>query len=308
MINTIVLLQLVTIIGSRGNVYVLGEAYAFGVIWSFAFNALSVLVLRFKDRSPREWKVPFNINLEGMEIPLGLGVITVLLFSIAGINLITKQVATVSGVTFTLIFFTVFLVSDWINEHKRRRSHPEVDQFNLQTQDIVSPEAVGVRPGNTLCLVRNYRALTHLRKALDITPTNKRDLVVLTVRVSKGPHAGYEKISAHHLFTSYEQLLFSKVVAVAEKAGKTVHLLVIPSSNVFEGSAQVAAQLESAEVIAGRSAALTPGEQARRLGLAWEKLPTKLLRQLLFVVIDPDGEMHEFHLGASNYATSRFFR
>jgi len=58
MINLIVLLQLVTIIGSRGNVYLLGEAYAFGVIWSFAFNALAVLVLRFKDRV-REWKVPF---------------------------------------------------------------------------------------------------------------------------------------------------------------------------------------------------------------------------------------------------------
>jgi amino acid transporter len=42
MINLIVLLQLLTIIGSRGNVYVLGEAYAFGVIWSFAFKALAV--------------------------------------------------------------------------------------------------------------------------------------------------------------------------------------------------------------------------------------------------------------------------
>jgi amino acid transporter len=40
MINLIVVLQLATIIGSRGNVYVLGEAYAFGVIWSFAFKGL----------------------------------------------------------------------------------------------------------------------------------------------------------------------------------------------------------------------------------------------------------------------------
>ena len=238
-----------------------------------------------------------HFNLDGIEIPLGLGVITALLFSIAGINLITKQVATVSGVAFTLIFFTVFLVSERINEHKRHRLPPEVDQFNLQTQVIVSPEAVGVRPGNTLCLVRDYRTLTHLSKALENTPPGERDLVVLTVRVSKGPHAGYENISAHHLFTSYEQLLFSKVVALAEKAGKTVHLLVIPSSNVFEGSAHAAAQLESAEVIAGRSAALTPEEQARRLGLAWEKLPTKPQRQIRLVVIDPDGEMHVFDLG-----------
>src|SRR5438067_9795896 len=93
MINLIVLLQLLAIIGSRGNVYVLGEAYAFGVIWSFAFKGLAVLVLRFKDRARREWKVPFNLKLDGYEIPLGLGVITALLFSVAGINLVTKQVA-----------------------------------------------------------------------------------------------------------------------------------------------------------------------------------------------------------------------
>src|SRR6266850_3584092 len=39
MINLIVLLQVLAIIASRGNTYLLGEAYAFGVIWSFAFNA-----------------------------------------------------------------------------------------------------------------------------------------------------------------------------------------------------------------------------------------------------------------------------
>ena len=35
----IVGLQLLTIIVSRGNMYVLGEAYAFGVVWSFVFKA-----------------------------------------------------------------------------------------------------------------------------------------------------------------------------------------------------------------------------------------------------------------------------
>ena len=44
----IVALQIFTILASRGNVYALGEAYAFGVIWSFAFKGLAMLVLRFK--------------------------------------------------------------------------------------------------------------------------------------------------------------------------------------------------------------------------------------------------------------------
>ncbi|PYS21293.1 MAG: APC family permease, partial [Acidobacteria bacterium] len=104
MINLIVLLQLLAIIGSRGNTYTLGEAYAFGVIWSFAFKGLAMLVLRFKDKSEREWKVPFNIKLDSNEIPIGIGVIAALLFTVAGINLVTKEVATVSGIVFTIVF------------------------------------------------------------------------------------------------------------------------------------------------------------------------------------------------------------
>ena len=174
MINLIVVLQLVAIVGSRGNTYTLGEAYAFGVIWSFAFKGLAMLVLRFKDKSHREWKVPFNLQLGGTEIPLGLGVIAVILFSIAGINLITKQVATVSGVAFTLVFFIVFVVSEHINERKRgAEAHVEMDQFRLQPQEIISSETVEVRPGNSLCVVRDYNTLDHVRKALDMTHTGQ---------------------------------------------------------------------------------------------------------------------------------------
>ena len=299
MINLIVILQLLTIVGSRGNVYVLGEAYAFGVIWSFAFKALAVLVLRFKDKSSREWKVPLNIRLDGNEIPLGLGIIATLLFSVAGINLITKQVATISGVAFTLVFFVLFLVSERINERKRGHAqHVEMDQFRLQMQDTVTNETVQVRPGCTLCLVRDYNTLDHVRKALELTHTGKRDLVVMTVQIMKGPDAGHENIGEQHLFTNYEQLLFSRVIALAEKAGKHVDLLVVPSSNVFEAIAHTAAQLDSAEIIAGRSSVLSPEEQAKRLGEAWEALPSKPQHEVCFRVVESDGETHDFYLGA----------
>jgi len=78
----------------------------------------AMLVLRFKDKSHREWKVPFNIKLGSNEFLWGWGPIAAILFSIAGINLLTKQVATVSGVAFTLIFFIIFLISERINQRK----------------------------------------------------------------------------------------------------------------------------------------------------------------------------------------------
>ena len=58
----IALLQVATIIASRGDVYLLGEAYAFGVVWSFFLKSLGVLVLRYQ-RHDQEYKFPFNIRI-----------------------------------------------------------------------------------------------------------------------------------------------------------------------------------------------------------------------------------------------------
>jgi hypothetical protein len=255
-------------------------------------------VLRFKDRSPREWKVPLNIPLGGSELPIGLGVIAALLFSVAGINLLTKQVATVSGVAFTLVFFGIFLTSECINERRRGREHVEVDQFRLSLQEDVSYQALDVRPGNVLCPVRDYNNLAHVGRVLELIDTAKQELVVMTVRVFRGPNTGYKDIHTRELFTAYEQLLFSRVIALAEKAGKPVELLVVPSSDAFQAIAHTAVQLDSAEIVAGRSAVMAPDKQARRLGQDWEKLLDRPRRQVRFRVIEPDGRMHDFYLGA----------
>jgi amino acid transporter len=301
MINLIVILQLVAIVGSRGNTYTLGEAYAFGVIWSFAFKGLAMLVLRFTDKSKREWKVPLNIKLDGNELPLGLGIIAALLFSIAGINLLTKEIATISGLAFTIVFFTIFVVSEKINDRRRAKeihTTSAMDQFRLSASETVSTDTVAVRPGNTICLVRDYNTLEHLRTALEITHTGKTDLVVMTVHSMRGPDTGYEGIAKDRLFSRYEQYLFSKVVALAEKAGKKVHLLVVPSSGIFNAIAMTAAQLASRDIIAGRSSWMTPEQQAKNLGEAWERLPGKPHKRVRLRVVGPGDQIMDFYLGA----------
>src|SRR5207244_11287346 len=90
----------------------LGEAYAFGLIWSFTFNGLAMLVLRFKYKGERGWKVPPNLYIAGYEIPIGLVSVFLVLLSTAIINLLTKSVATVAGVSFAAVFFLMFSVSE----------------------------------------------------------------------------------------------------------------------------------------------------------------------------------------------------
>jgi hypothetical protein len=114
----------------------------------------------------------------------------------------------------------------------------------------------------------------------------------------RGPDTGYENIAEDRLFSRYEQYLFSKVVALAEKAGKTVHLLVVPSSDIFQAIVLTAAQLHSSEIIAGHSSVMTPEQQAKLLGEAWERLPNKQEERIRFRVIGLGEEIRDFYLGA----------
>src|SRR5437660_7966693 len=173
-----------------------------------------------------------------------------------------------------------------------------MDQFRLHANENISNETIAVRPGNTICLVRDYNTLSHLKKALEITHTGKTDLVVMTVHMMRGPDTGYEGIAEDRLFSRYEQYLFSKVVALAEKAGKKVHLLVVPSSDIFQAVAITAAQLSTRDVIAGRSSVMTPEYQAKLLGEAWERLANKPHHRLRFRIISPEGEISDFYIGA----------
>ncbi|HYL81222.1 MAG TPA: hypothetical protein VEU07_10450, partial [Candidatus Acidoferrum sp.] len=59
-----------------------------------------------------------------------------------------------------------------------------------------------------------------------------------------------------------------------------------------------AAQLDSNEIYAGRSGVMTPEEQARRIGHAWDNLPETPKHTLRYRVVDPDGQLDDFYLGA----------
>ncbi|PYT09603.1 MAG: APC family permease [Acidobacteria bacterium] len=297
-INLIAILQIVTIVASRGDTIVLGEAYAFGVIWSFSFNAIATVVLRFKRPEEREWRVPGNIRMGRIEIPMGLITVSLILVSIALTNLLTKKVATISGILFTAAFFAIFTISERINQRKLDLTASKLDRFQLQHSETVDLQSVGARPGNVLVGVRDYNTLSHLEHVLERTNTDDQDIVVLTTRLIAGPVGGERELSDETLFTEYEQRLFTRVVALAEKHGKPVELVIVPATNIFDAVTQTAMRLDSAVIVAGLSSKMTAQEQARELGRAWERLAEKPRRQVTFKVIEPNGAEHVVHLGA----------
>jgi amino acid transporter len=299
-LNLIVALQLLTVVLSGGEIYVLGEAYAFGVVWSFALKALAVLVLRFRSPGEREWRVPVNIRVGRVELPIGLAAITLALFTVALVNLVTKQVATISGSIFTIVIYAAFVLSERATTKRREaadKAHHALDQFHLVPAAEVGPELVHARPGNVLVPVRDPNTMAHLKWVLDRTDTDRQDIVVMTVRPLRGPDTGYRDFSSERVFKDYEQGLFTRVVSLAEREGRPVKLLVVPSSNVVEALAQAAVNLQSSDVVVGESANLTGAQIAHRVGEAWDRIPKSRNARSRLVAYKLSGETETYLLG-----------
>ncbi len=294
-INIVVGLQILTILISQGQVSFLANLYAFGVIWSFAMKGVAVLVLRYTHPGDREYRVPLNLKIGGVEIPIGLGLITLTLLAIAVVNLFTKPDATMAGVTFSILLFVVFAVSEKVSQ-KRGAVHVELDQFHVATQKELSPQSVGARPGNILVPVSNYHALYHLAAVLDRVKPGRRDVVVLHVRLLRRAASGESELDPGQLFGSIEQYLFTQALALSEKRGKSIRLAVLAANDLWDGMLRAATSLQSATIVLGHSAKWSLPEQARQIGLAWERLPDPRPTFNLEIYM-PGGQREFFALG-----------
>ena len=98
------------------------------------------------------------------------------------------------------------------------------------------------------------------------------------------------------LFEEYEQQLFTKVVELAEKQGRHVALMVVPSANVFDAIVQTGTRLESSRIVCGLSNRLTLDEQGKLTGDAWERLPEPR-PNIALEIHSPDHSVEEYFLG-----------
>jgi amino acid transporter len=266
----IVGLQLAVIVLSRGNMYVLGEAYAFGVVWSFVFKALAMVVLRFKNRSPREFKVPGNLRVAGIELPLGLVAIFLILLATACLNALTKEVATIGGVTFTVVFLSLFMASEHFHERRRgRAAHQHLEQFNQRTTDELSPAALALdKPYRKLVAIRSTQNLYMLEKTLAEADPNTTSIAVMTAQViPRGAEA-----SDDPELDLYNRQLMTAVVDRAEKAGKQVQPLIVRTNSPLFAVVQTARDLHAQELVLGASNVHTADAQIEQVAFYWINL------------------------------------
>lgn len=299
-LNLIAILQIATILLSRGDIIILGEAYAFGVIWSLVFKSFAMIVLRYKDKRPREWRVPLNIDIGRVHIPLGLMTIFMILFFTAMTNLFTKPIATISGILFTLSFFIILTISSFINkrsimkvqnitedEFEREKQSKILEHFNVEDENEITAESVGSDlDDRVLVAVKDPQNLNHLRKVINETDVEKTDIIVMIGRVFT------DKLTTHvsEELEHDEQVLFSRVVDTAEEIGKPVHTIVVPTNNAFYAIMNTAYSLKVREVIIGLSAKYRPDVQLQQLALLWGTINSDESRHIVIRIITLNRE------------------
>lgn len=338
MINIVCILQLLTIVASMGDVYTLGEAYAFGVIWSFVFKTLAMVILRFRDKSPRAYEVPLNVRIpvrrqagparetaparaandtkglrvseavpadgiapkpaiasdvgDRIDLPIGISIIFLILLSTALVNLFTKKVATIWGVGFTIGFLVVFIVCEQLSHRLRRHEpHEHLEQFNEKVTDHLTSGSLGLaHPDPILVAIRNPKSMHVLDRVLDETDTARRDIVAVTCKVLPPLTPG---ITPQELTVSnHDREVLTRVVNLAEDAGKQVYPLVIPTNNPLYAIATAARDLSATEVVLGSSEKSSPDVQLEQFALAWGMASSNgSAHPLTIRIIGDKGEM-----------------
>jgi amino acid transporter len=298
-INLVGVAQLVVIIASLGDVNTLGEAYAFGVVWSFVFMSLSMAVLRFRIRSPRQYTVPFNINKQTrhgfVRFPIGIVAVFLILFSTACVNLLTKQTATEWGIGFTAFFLLAFLLVERISHRKHGGTHEHLEQFNEKSSEAVSVEALGLshlRP--VLVAARGPRSLPMLDKILHEVDTDQRDVVVVTCKVLPPRTLGVTETETS--IDDEDRELLTKIVSVAEHVGKQVYPVVLPTNNPLYAIATTARDLGANEIVLGVSEQMHAEMQLEQFAIAWgsataEPRYSQIASELVVRIIGPQMEI-----------------
>jgi len=233
-ITVVAVLQSIVVILSGGDVFILGEGYAFGVLWSITLNLFSLIILRFKKFGEYYSKFPLNIGIDKYEIPLGLIILFLIVFSLSFLNLFTKKIATIGGISFSLILYIIFTYFEKKEEGKIDlhdiNSDIEDEKVNLHIEDEINAIFKKLtKPNKILVPVRNPNNLSHLKYVLENFNDDDTDIVVLYIKVEKG----YESATNYNKLMPQEKELFRNVILMAEKYGKTINPIIIFSNDPF---------------------------------------------------------------------------
>ncbi len=291
-VDKTVVAVILVILASAGRVTWLARAYGIAIAVMLVLTIAALARLRPQRQGPIPFKAALNLRVRGREVPLGLLVPGLIVGAGALAMVLTGDVASVAAgalLTALALWFTI----------ARRDVEPAAvaaddGTFDLLPAADLSLDRIEARPGNILVPVRNPHLLAHVLAALQ-TP-GERDVVVMTARLFDVDVS--EAAAAESAPTPYERRLLSDVVALAERVGRPVRLLIVPARNVLDAIVGTVVRLRSSDVYVGESSTLSAEDQSRLLGEAWERADKPEALDVRLVVYHRGGRADTYHLGA----------
>jgi magnesium transporter len=291
-VDLTVIAMAMTVLASGGRVAWLSRAYGCAIAVMLVLTIVSLARIRRTRQTATPFKAGGNVRFLKREVPAGLVLSLALVAASAAAMVLTGDIASIASATLIGVVALWFTVAG-------RHARPADDSVDESTFDLLlspelSPDHVEARPGNVLVPVRNPHLLAHVVAALH-TPRD-RDIVVMTARMLDVDIA--EESAAQGSPTTYERRLLSDVIALAERVGRPVRLLIVPTRNVVDAIVGTAIRLRSSDVFVGESVTLSAADQARLLGEAWERAEKPDAIDVRLVIYHRSGRADTYHLGA----------
>jgi magnesium transporter len=279
------------VLASGGRVAWLSRAYAIAVAGMIVMTIAALARLRRTRKAQTPFRARGNIRWFGREFPLGLAVSGAMVAASAAAMILAGDISSIAAAAL------ITVVTLWFTAAGQQPAPVESDDeraFDLLLAAELSPNQIEARPGNVLVSVRNPHLLAHVVASLQ-TPTD-RDVVVMTARILDVDVS--EENAGQATPTTYERRLLSDVVALAERVGRPVRLLIVPTRNVPDAIVSTAIRLRSSDVFVGESSTLSAADQARLLGEAWERADKPEALDVRLVIYHRSGRADTYHLGA----------
>jgi magnesium transporter len=268
-IDAVVMAVALAMLVSGASVTWLAGAYATAVLWTLAFETAVVRRLAGRRR-------------------IGLALLTGV-FAACALAMLARGDG--GAVAATLTLSTAAGVLALRGRVESAALDEDADAADLVASTAVHGGDLQPSPGCVLVPVRNPHLLAHLSAALQ--GPRDRAIVVMTVRLLGADSLEHSESTAP---TANERLLFSRVMAMAERYSRSVRLAIVPARDVAEAVVATAIRLRASEVYAGESASVPADQQARLVGGAWERAEAPDL-PIRLVIFRRSGRTDIYHLG-----------
>jgi len=143
------------------------------------------------------------------------------------------------------------------------------------------------KPFRKLVAIRSPHNLFMLDKALADTDPQTTDVVVMTAKVE--PRGA--EIDIGDELDAYDQHLMTAVVNHAEKLGKSVRPLLVPTNNALHAVLKLAKELPAQEVLLGASNKYTAEEQLDQIAFYWINLHDSVPQGLTVHIVSQDRDV-----------------